>query len=80
MYPEVDCSLQDIVLKLESVKGGLLALFLLVENMLDTEKLYKILMDDEDLQDIPVFYIMQVAVSVVKAINSGKCIISIWEE
>lgn len=48
--------------------------------MLDTEKLYKILMDDENLQDIPVFYIMQVAVSVVKAINSGQCIISIWEE
>lgn len=48
--------------------------------MLDTNKLFKIITNDPELGNVPIFHIMLVATSVIKAINSGECLSDIWED
>lgn len=40
---------------------------------MDTEKLYKKVVNDEEIKDIPIIVITRVVYSVLKAINSGEC-------
>ena len=40
---------------------------------MNMDKLYKLLMNNEELKDIPIIYIFQVAVAVFEIINSGEC-------
>lgn len=42
--------------------------------MLDGDKLFKILTNNEQLKDIPILYIVRITECVILAINSGKCI------
>ena len=41
--------------------------------MLDTDKLFKRLINDPDLYEIPFKYIVAVCMSVLRAINDGEC-------
>lgn len=40
---------------------------------MDTDKLYKELVNKEDIQDIPIETICRVAICVIEIINSGEC-------
>lgn len=40
---------------------------------MNTEKLYCELLDDKEIKDIPVIFIIRVACSVLKIIDEGKC-------
>ena len=40
---------------------------------MDMEKFYKLLTSNSNLQDIPLTYIMRVALAVFEIINSGEC-------
>lgn len=40
---------------------------------MDTNKLSELLIQSKDLQDIPVIYVLRVAISVIEIINSGAC-------
>ena len=43
------------------------------EGRMDMEKLCDELIKDETLNDIPLLYVLRVALSVLSLINSGKC-------
>ena len=43
------------------------------DTTMNIDKLYKLLMNDEDIMDIPILYVFRVAVAVFKIINSGEC-------
>ena len=40
---------------------------------MDMDKFYKLLMSNEDIQDIPILFVMRVAMAVFEIINSGEC-------
>ena len=40
---------------------------------MDMNKLYKKLIDDHSLKDIPAIYILRVAIALFEIINSGEC-------
>lgn len=42
--------------------------------MLNTEKLYKALANNEKLKEIPVLEVVTVVIAVLEAINSGDCL------
>ena len=46
---------------------------------MDMDKFYKLITSDEDLQDIPLIYIMRVAIAVFEIINSGECFYELEE-
>ena len=46
---------------------------------MDMNKFYKLITSDEDLQDIPLIYIMRVAIAVFEIINSGECFYELEE-
>ena len=46
---------------------------------MDMDKLYKLLMNDEELTDVPIMYIFKVALVVFKIINSGECMYDLKE-
>lgn len=46
---------------------------------MDTNKLYKLLTSNADLQDIPLIYIMRITIAVFEIINSGECFYKIEE-
>lgn len=40
---------------------------------MDMEKFYELITTDETLQDVPLIYVMKVAIAVFDIINSGEC-------
>jgi len=40
---------------------------------MDMDKFYKMLTSDESISDIPLLYVLKVAVVVFEIINSGEC-------
>ena len=46
---------------------------------MDMDKFYKLITSDEDLKDIPLIYIMRVAIAVFEIINSGECFYELEE-
>ena len=46
---------------------------------MDTDKFYKLITSDTELQDIPLIYIMRVAIAVFEIINSGECFYNLEE-
>lgn len=40
---------------------------------MDMDKLYKLIINNEELKDIPIIYIVRITVAVFEAINSGEC-------
>ena len=46
---------------------------------MDMDKFYKLITSDEDLRDIPLIYIMRVAIAVFEIINSGECFYELEE-
>ena len=40
---------------------------------MDTDKLYQELLNDKDIDDIPIIFVMRVACSIIKILNEGKC-------
>lgn len=40
---------------------------------MNMDKFYKLLMNNEELQDIPMTYIIRIAIAVFEIINSGDC-------
>ena len=46
---------------------------------MDMDKFYKLITSDSELQDIPLTYIMRVAVAVFEIINSGECLYHLEE-
>lgn len=40
---------------------------------MDTKKLYRALLDDNDIKDIPIIFVIRVAYAVLKIINEGNC-------
>lgn len=40
---------------------------------MDMDKFFELLMNDESINDVPLIYIMQVALAVFEIINSGEC-------
>lgn len=46
--------------------------------MLDSEKLYKSLIESPELKGIPTIYIVRVSVTLLKIIEKGKVFKNIW--
>ena len=46
---------------------------------MDTDKFYKLITSNADLQDIPLTYIMRVVIAVFEIINSGECFYNLEE-
>jgi len=42
-------------------------------NIMDMDKFYKLLTNDEEIADIPILFIFRVAVKAFEIINSGEC-------
>ena len=40
---------------------------------MNMDKLYELIINNEELQDIPLTYIVRIAIAVFEAINSGEC-------
>lgn len=40
---------------------------------MDTKKLYKLLIEDKDVEDIPMIFVIRVACCVLKLIDEGNC-------
>ncbi len=40
---------------------------------MDTDKLYQELLNDTEIEDIPIIFVVRVAYSVLKIINEGNC-------
>ena len=40
---------------------------------MDMDKFYKLLMNNEDIKDIPILFVMRVAKAVFEILNSGDC-------
>jgi len=43
------------------------------------ERFYKIITSDEELKDIPLIYVMRVAIAVFEIIDSGECLYRLEE-
>ena len=46
---------------------------------MDMERFYKIITSDEELKDIPLIYVMRVAIAVFEIIDSGECLYRLEE-
>ena len=40
---------------------------------MDMDKFFELLANDESIKDVPLIYVMQVALAVFEIINSGEC-------
>ena len=43
------------------------------DNIMDINKLFHKVIEDEDVKDIPLVFVLTVVNSVIEAINSGEC-------
>ena len=40
---------------------------------MDMDKFFELLINDDSIKDVPLMYVMQVALAVFEIINSGEC-------